>query len=119
MTRGPAGRPGTARLVAAGAVANLAVGTLFAWSLVAPRVVADAGAPRGSGPAVFALALGVFTVVLLGVGRWLARVGPRRLLAAAALAAGSGRRFRGHGRGARRLGQDVTQTGPRSRRCGP
>ncbi|ADB75048.1 MFS transporter [Geodermatophilus obscurus] len=90
MTRGPAGRPDTARLVAAGAVANLAVGTLFAWSLVAPRVVADAGAPRGSGPAVFALALGVFTVVLLGVGRWLARVGPRRLLAAAALAAGSG-----------------------------
>ena len=90
MTRGPAGRPGTARLVAAGAVANLAVGTLFAWSLVAPRVVADAGAPRGGGPAVFALALGVFTVVLLGVGRWLARVGPRRLLAAAALAAGSG-----------------------------
>jgi OFA family oxalate/formate antiporter-like MFS transporter len=68
-------------------VADLAVGTLFAWSLVAPRVVADAGAPRGSGPAVFALALGVFTVVLLGVGRWLARVGPRRLLAAAALAA--------------------------------
>jgi MFS transporter, OFA family, oxalate/formate antiporter len=90
VTRGPAGRPGTARLVAAGAVANLAVGTLFAWSLVAPRVVADAGAPRGGGPAVFALALGVFTVVLLGVGRWLARVGPRRLLAAAALAAGSG-----------------------------
>jgi len=90
VTRGPAGRPGTARLVAAGGVANLAVGTLFAWSLVAPRVVADAGAPRGSGPAVFALALGVFTVVLLGVGRWLARVGPRRLLAAAALAAGSG-----------------------------
>jgi OFA family oxalate/formate antiporter-like MFS transporter len=90
VTRGPAGRPGTARLVAAGAVANLAVGTLFAWSLVAPRVVADAGAPRGTGPAVFALALGVFTVVLLGVGRWLARVGPRRLLAAAALAAGSG-----------------------------
>jgi MFS family permease len=90
VTRGPAGRPGAARLVAAGAVANLAVGTLFAWSLVAPRVVADAGAPRGSGPAVFALALGVFTVVLLGVGRWLARVGPRRLLAAAALAAGSG-----------------------------
>ncbi|SES79472.1 MFS transporter [Geodermatophilus poikilotrophus] len=90
MTRAPAGRPGPARLVAAGAVANLAVGTLFAWSLVAPRVVADAGAPRGTGPAVFALALAVFTVVLLGVGRWLARVGPRRLLAAAALAAGSG-----------------------------
>ncbi len=71
-------------------VANLAVGTLFAWSLVAPRVVADVGAPRGSGSAVFALALVVFTVVLLVVGRALARVGPRRLLAAAALVAGVG-----------------------------
>ncbi len=90
MTRVHAGGPGTVRLVAAGVVANLAVGTLFAWSLVAPRVVADVGAPPGSGPAVFALALGVFTVVLLGVGRLLARVGPRRLLAAAALAAGAG-----------------------------
>ncbi len=65
MTRAPAGGPGTVRLVAAGVVANLAVGTLFAWSLVASRVVADVGAPPGSGPAVFALALGVFTVVLL------------------------------------------------------
>ena len=90
MTRAPAGGPGTVRLVAAGVVANLAVGTLFAWSLVAPRVVADVVAPPGSGPAVFALALGVFTVVLLGVGRGLARVGPRPLLAAAALAAGAG-----------------------------
>lgn len=90
MTRPPAGGPGTVRLVAAGVVADLAVGTLFAWSLVAPRVVADVGAPPGSGPAVFALALGVFTVVLLGVGRLLARVGPRRLLLAAALAAGAG-----------------------------
>ena len=90
MTPPPAGRPGTLRLVAAGVLADLAVGTLFAWSLVGPRVVADVGAAPDSGPAVFALALGVFTAVLLGVGRLLPRVGPRRLLAAAALAAGAG-----------------------------
>jgi MFS family permease len=90
VTRLPAGPPGTVRLVAAGVLANLAVGTLFAWSLVASRVVAGVGAPPGSGPAVFALALAVFTVVLLGVGRLLARVGPRRLLAAAAVAAAAG-----------------------------
>ena len=90
MTRPPGGRPRTVRLVAAGVVADLAVGTLFAWSLVAPDVVADVGAPRGSGPAVFAFALVVFTVVLLGVGRLLARVGPRRLLVGAGLAAGAG-----------------------------
>ena len=90
MSRDVGGLPGTARLVASGVVANLAAGTLFAWSLVAPRVVADVGAPRGSGPAVFALALGVFTVVLLVIGRALARIGPRRLLVAAALASGAG-----------------------------
>jgi MFS family permease len=90
VTRPPDGRPGTLRLVAAGVLADLAVGTLFAWSLVGPRVVADVGAAPDSGPAVFAVALGVFTAVLLGVGRLLPRVGPRRLLAAAAVAAGAG-----------------------------
>jgi MFS transporter, OFA family, oxalate/formate antiporter len=90
VTGRAAARPGTVRPVAAGVVADLAVGTLFTWSLVAPEVVADVGAPQGSGPAVFALALGVSTVVLLGVGRLLARVGPRRLLVAAGLAAGAG-----------------------------
>jgi MFS transporter, OFA family, oxalate/formate antiporter len=90
VTGGAAAPPGTVRLVAAGVVANLAVGTLFAWSLVAPRVVTDAGAPPESGPAVFALAVAVFTVVLLAAGRPLARVGPRPVLAVAALAAGTG-----------------------------
>jgi MFS transporter, OFA family, oxalate/formate antiporter len=90
VTRPPAGRPGAVRPVVAGVLANLAVGTLFAWSLVAPGVVADVGGPRGSGTAVFALAIGAFTVALLGVGRLLPRTGSRRLLAAAALAAGAG-----------------------------
>ena len=90
VTRDPAGGPGTVRPVVSGVLATTAVGTLFAWSLVASPVVADVGAPRGSGPAVFALALGVFTVVLLVVGRLLALVGPRRLLVAAAVSAGAG-----------------------------
>ncbi|MGY1709340.1 MFS transporter [Geodermatophilus sp. SYSU D00758] len=80
----------TARLVASGVTANLAVGTLFAWSLVAPRVMADVGAPPGAAPAVFALAIVVFTTVLLAVGRGLRRLGPKRLLAVAAVAAGAG-----------------------------
>jgi MFS transporter, OFA family, oxalate/formate antiporter len=79
----------TLRLVLSGVLANLAVGTLFAWSLVAPAVTADAGAER-SGTAVFAAALVSFTAALLGVGRVLRRLGARRLLAVAAVGAGVG-----------------------------
>lgn len=84
------GRPPTARLVGAGVVANLAVGTLFAWSLVAPRVMADVGAMRGSDSAVFALAVVTFTVTLLWVGRGLRRLGPHGLLGVAAVLSGAG-----------------------------
>ncbi|MGY1823168.1 MFS transporter [Geodermatophilus sp. SYSU D00079] len=86
----PPGRTPTVRLVAAGVLADLAVGTLFAWSLVAPQVGADTGAPPGSGPGVFAAALVVFTVSLLGVGAALRRHGPRALLTTAAVLAGAG-----------------------------
>ncbi|MGY1662866.1 MFS transporter [Geodermatophilus sp. SYSU D00705] len=87
---GPSGPALTLRLVTAGVLADLAVGTLFAWSLVAPQVGADTGAAPGSGPGVFAAAVVVFTVGLLGVGRGLRRYGPRALLAAAAVLAGTG-----------------------------
>lgn len=51
-----------ARPVAAGIVANLAVGTLFGWSLVAGPAsadvgAADVGAPAAVGPAIFATAI--------------------------------------------------------------
>jgi MFS transporter, OFA family, oxalate/formate antiporter len=86
----PPGPASAVRLVAAGVLADLAVGTLFAWSLVAPQVGADTGAPPGSGPGVFAAALVVFTVSLLAVGRGLQWAGPRALLGAAAVLAGAG-----------------------------
>jgi MFS family permease len=75
------------RLVLAGVLADLAVGTLFAWSLVA----ADATAGTGTAPGgVFAGAIVVFAAVLLGLGPVLRRAGPRRLLRLAAAAAGAG-----------------------------
>lgn len=80
----------TVRLVLCGVVANLAVGTLFAWSLVAGDVMAGGGGPRNAGAAVFAVALVVFTATLLSVGRGLRRFGPRGLLALAAVLAGTG-----------------------------
>jgi MFS transporter, OFA family, oxalate/formate antiporter len=79
-----------ARLVVSGAVANLAGGTLFGWSLVAERASRDVGAPAATPTAVFAAAIAVFTVALLGVWHGLQVLGPRRLLAAAAVAAGAG-----------------------------
>jgi MFS family permease len=76
--------------VLAGVLANLAVGTLFGWSLVAEQAVADVGAPAGTAAAVFAGAIVVFTAALSGVGRALRRLGPRRLLGVAAAGAGAG-----------------------------
>ena len=78
------------RLVMAGVTANVAVGTLFAWSLIADRAAADVGVSSASASAVFAAALVTFTVILLIMGRALQRLGPRRLLVVAAAGAGGG-----------------------------
>src|SRR3954447_12814020 len=61
-----------------------------AWSLVAGPAVADVGAAAGTAEAIFAAAIAVFTVALLGVGPGLRRLGPRRLFGVAAAAAGAG-----------------------------
>jgi MFS family permease len=82
--------PATVRLVLSGVVANVAAGTLFAWSLVAQDVAAGVGISRGTAATVFATAIVVFTATLLGVGpaqRW---CGPRRLLYVAAGVGGAG-----------------------------
>ncbi len=76
--------------MAAGAIANLAVGTLFGWSLVAPEVMTAVGVAPRRGSSVFALALAAFTVALLWVGRRPAGLGPRPLLGIAAVLAGGG-----------------------------
>jgi MFS family permease len=78
------------RPVLAGVLANLAVGTLFGWSLVATPAVADVGASAGTASAVFAATIAVFTAALLGVGGALRWLGPRRLLGVAAAGAGAG-----------------------------
>jgi MFS family permease len=78
------------RTALAGVLANLAVGTLFGWSLVAGPAVADVGASAGTAEAVFAAAIAVFAVALLGVGQGLRRLGPRGLLGGAAAGAGAG-----------------------------
>jgi MFS family permease len=85
----PGGERGV-RQVVAGTTANFAVGTLFAWSLVADDAAADVGMSGDAAAAVFAGAIVVFTVVVRGTGAAERRYGPRRLLYAAAAAGGSG-----------------------------
>ncbi|MCU1671406.1 MAG: transporter [Blastococcus sp.] len=78
------------RPVLAGAVANLAAGTLFGWSLVAQSVSDALTMSRGTAAAVFAAAIVVFAAVLLVLGPVQRRSGPRRLLRVAAAAGGGG-----------------------------
>ncbi|MGY1810299.1 MFS transporter [Blastococcus sp. SYSU D00669] len=79
-----------ARLVLAGVAANLAVGTLFGWSLLAQQAADDVGMSDRGAAAVFATAVAVFSAVLLALGPLQRRAGPRRLLAAAAVLAAAG-----------------------------
>jgi OFA family oxalate/formate antiporter-like MFS transporter len=78
------------RPVLAGVVANLAAGTLFGWSLVAQPAADAVGMSPGGAAAVFASAVVVLAAVLLVLGRVQRRVGPRRLLLAAAVIGGVG-----------------------------
>ena len=78
------------RPVLAGVVANLAVGTLFGWSLVAGPAAQAVGMSDGSAALVFASAIVVLAVVLLMVGPLQRRAGPSRLLHAAAGLGGGG-----------------------------
>jgi MFS transporter, OFA family, oxalate/formate antiporter len=93
--RGPGGSrsfsgTGGVRPVLAGTTANLAVGTLFAWSLVSDDLAADVGMSRDAAAAVFAGAIVVFTAAVLLTGPAERRYGPRLLLYVAAVAAGGG-----------------------------
>jgi OFA family oxalate/formate antiporter-like MFS transporter len=78
------------RPVLAGVVANLAVGTLFGWSLVAGPAAEAMGMSDGSAALVFASAIVVLAVILLMLGPLQRRAGARRLLHAAAGLGGGG-----------------------------
>jgi OFA family oxalate/formate antiporter-like MFS transporter len=78
------------RPVLAGVVANLAVGSLFGWSLVAGPAAEAVGMSEAGAAVVFASAVVVLAVVLLSLGRLQRLAGPRRLLHAAAGLGGGG-----------------------------
>ena len=89
-TDGGGGSGSWHRPVLAGVVANLAAGTLFAWSLVAQSVSDALAMSRGTVAAVFSSAIVVFAAVLLVLGPVQRRTGPRLLLRVAAAVGGGG-----------------------------
>jgi OFA family oxalate/formate antiporter-like MFS transporter len=80
----------THRLVLAGVAATSAVGSLFAWGVVADAATHELGLPPGRGAAVFAAAVAVMAISVVVTGRAQTRVRPGPLLALAAVAGGGG-----------------------------
>jgi len=80
----------TQRLVLAGIAANTAVGSLFAWSLIAEDAARGVDIPPRGAAWVFAASIVVMAISVVATGRALVRTGPRTLLIGAAVAAGGG-----------------------------
>ena len=81
---------GSVRTLVAAAVINLAVGTLFAWSILQPPLRGEFGAELDQLSAIFSAALLVFAGVVLAAGKLTDRHSPRLLAALAGVAAGVG-----------------------------
>jgi len=81
-------------LVVVGAVLiQLALGAIYAWSVFTARLTDAAGAYTFTASEtawVFSSGLATFAIVMVVAGRWLPRVGPRRLAAAGGLLLGAG-----------------------------
>lgn len=80
--------------VVAGAILiQLALGAIYAWSVFTPRLTDPAGAYAFSASEaawIFSAGLATFAVVMVLAGRWLPRIGPRRLAVAGGLLLGTG-----------------------------
>lgn len=77
-------------MLAGAALCNAALGSLFAWSVVAGPVARDLGVGAGETGSVFSVALAVFTVGVLTAGPVADRRGARPLLLLAAAAGAAG-----------------------------
>lgn len=81
-------------LVVVGAVLiQLALGAIYAWSVFTARLTDAAGAYAFTASEtawVFSSGLATFAIVMVVAGRWLPRIGPRRLAVAGGLLLGAG-----------------------------
>ena len=65
------------QVVIAGTGINLALGVLYAWSVVAKQLIGQWGWSAGQASLPYALAVGVFAVSMVFAGRAQDRFGPR------------------------------------------
>ncbi|MCX6560911.1 MAG: OFA family MFS transporter [Candidatus Aminicenantes bacterium] len=90
-------------VVAAGLGLNLAMGVLFAWSLIG-RALAEPvsgggfGWSRTAATLPYTMAIACFALVMVPAGRWQDRFGPRRVATAGAALCGAGLLVAGLGR---------------------
>ena len=81
-------------LIVVGAVLiQLALGAIYAWSVFTARLTDAAGAYAFTASEtawVFSSGLATFAIVMVVAGRWLPRIGPRRLAVAGGLLLGAG-----------------------------
>lgn len=86
----PGGGPDGLRPLGAAVVVNAAAGTLFAWSILLAPVRAEFGVGPAELAPVFSTALVGFTLAVLAGGHLVDRLGPRPVVTAAGLLAGTG-----------------------------
>ncbi len=88
-------RPSKRWLVVLGSMLiQLSLGTIYAWSVFTPALKA-AGWTKVDTQIVFAVSLVTFALVMVFAGRGLAKLGPRKLVAAGGVALGAGYVFAG------------------------
>ncbi|MBW3605878.1 MAG: MFS transporter, partial [Actinobacteria bacterium] len=80
---GPEGR----RLLIGGALVNVSLGSLFAWSLFVAPLVDEFGSSAAAVSSVFSVTVVVFAAIVLAGGRVVDRYAPRRLVVASAVIA--------------------------------
>lgn len=78
------------RVTLAGLGINLALGVLYAWSVVAKSLIAEWGWTAGAASVPYALAVGVFALSMVFAGRAQDRLGPRLVATLGGALTGSG-----------------------------
>lgn len=74
----------------AGTGVNLALGTLYAWSLYVPSLVKEWGWTRAQLTWPFSVSIAVFAIAMVAAGRWQDKVGPKVVCVTGGLIMGLG-----------------------------
>ncbi len=86
-------------VLAASVVMQMALGGVYAWSTFVPALRDGHALSGAQAGLIFGTTIAAFTVTMLLAGRWLERVGPRRLAMAGGAFYGAGYLIAGHSSG--------------------